>query len=561
MPCKDTPRTAARPGWLPAELQAAQPLEEMAGALFEGIGEMAFVTDGSGRILAANACALQEFGYRRGELEGQWLGVLLPTQSRDRLMERLRRYLQSSAARPLRSWVRVNGRHVQGHQFPLEVKLFPFATAQARGTLVLGRHLSPGYSEEAVRAMQAQLEQQRIITDSTDEYAIYTLDAEGKVNSWGKSAERIIGYTAEEVMGKPFSIFSPQECVQAGEPERELEEARRNGRALWEGWKINKAGKTEWVCGVLTALYDRSGKLTGFLRISRSHTKQKILEDSLKRAAAELEMQVTERSRQLEETIAELRQKNEEVEAFVYIVSHDLRAPLVNVLGFVNELRMSNARLSELISSPALPAELRAQMREVLDDEIAGALKYISDSSSKFERLIDALLRLSRQGRQKYRISMLNVREVVEGALQALQSQIQEAGATVQIGNLPDAFADHDALGLVFAHLITNALTFRAPNRALRIAIHGTVEGEMVHFQVWDNGLGIPEAGMPRLFQIFQRLHPRQGEGEGMGLAIAHRIIERHGGKIWAESREDLETTFHFTLFRRAPSDRGTGAA
>jgi len=123
----------------------------------------------------------------------------------------------------------------------------------------------------------------------------------------------------------------------------------------------------------------------------------------------------------------------------------------------------------------------------------------------------------------------------------------------VQIAQLPLCFGDANALGQVFSILIANAVKYRDPQRALRIEVGGIEEGGLSHYWVQDNGLGIPEAGKSRLFQVFQRLHPQQGAGEGMGLAIAHRIIERHGGKIWAESREGQETTFHFTLPHRAP--------
>lgn len=402
--------------------------------------------------------------------------------------------------------------------------------------------------------MRAQLDRYRVMAENVEEYAIYTLDSEGKVNSWSASAQKVIGFRQEEVLGQHYSFFFTPEDVAAGAPQRALDEAASTGRCLLEGWRKTRSGAVDWVNGELSALRDESGRLTGFIRIAHSATKQKTLEESLRRLAGELESRVAERTRQLESTIAELRQKNEEVEAFVYIVSHDLRAPLVNVLGFVQELQMSCAAMKHLLEARQLPADLKDQLNAVMDEEIAGALNFIASSSQKFERLINALVRLSRQGRQVYQRVRVDMNSVAATAVAELKAVIEEAGAEVRILQLPPCFGDANALGQIVSILIANAVKYRDPRRALRIEVGGAEEEGLAHYWVRDNGLGIPEAGKSRLFQVFQRLHPQQGPGEGMGLAIAHRIIERHGGKIWAESHEGRETTFHLTLPHRTPS-------
>jgi light-regulated signal transduction histidine kinase (bacteriophytochrome) len=283
-------------------------------------------------------------------------------------------------------------------------------------------------------------------------------------------------------------------------------------------------------------------------------TKQKELESSLQRMAADLEVLVSERTRDLEAAMKELRRKNEEVEAFVYIVSHDLRAPLVNVQGFVRELASSCTQLTTLLNSCSLPEGDKGKVHEILDDDIAGALHFISASASKFERLIDALIGLSRHGRQAYQIVNVEVGELVANSLATFRQAIGEAGAVVEVGQLPPASADVTALGQVFSNLIGNALKYRSPQRTLKIEVGGQVEDDTVHYWVRDNGLGIPESGKARLFQVFQRLHPKAAAGEGMGLAIVHRIVGRHQGKVWAESLDGQGTTFHFSL----PSNLGT---
>jgi light-regulated signal transduction histidine kinase (bacteriophytochrome) len=143
---------------------------------------------------------------------------------------------------------------------------------------------------------------------------------------------------------------------------------------------------------------------------------------------------------------------------------------------------------------------------------------------------------------------------LVASATANFQQAITEAGAEVEVGLLPSVTADATALGQVFSNLIGNALKYRSPERPLKIEVGGQVKGDLVRYWVRDNGLGIPEYAKERLFRVFQRFHPQQAEGEGMGLAIAYRIVERHGGKTWAESREGAGSTFNFSLPRTQPT-------
>jgi len=264
--------------------------------------------------------------------------------------------------------------------------------------------------------------------------------------------------------------------------------------------------------------------------------------------ASDLEGRVAERTSELQATVAELQRKNQEVEAFVYIVSHDLRAPLVNVQGFVRELEESCKHLRTVILSSLNWELCWPGVQPILDEEMGGALHFISASAVKFDRLINALLGFSHQGHQAYRMVLVDVRELVASAMATFQQAIIEAGAEVEVGDLPSVTGDMTALGQVFSNLIGNALKYRSPERPLQIEVGGQVKGVMVRYWVRDNGLGIPEFAKARLFRVFQRFHPQRAEGEGMGLAIAYRIVERHGGRIWAESREGAGSTFIFSL-------------
>ena len=285
-------------------------------------------------------------------------------------------------------------------------------------------------------------------------------------------------------------------------------------------------------------------------------------EASLREANDELEARVLERTAELEfantelaSTNAELEvrttelaRKNEEVEAFVYIVSHDLRAPLVNLQGFSRELELSCAELGTTLVVAQVPPEISASLRDIIEQGIGGALRYIGSSVSKFERLINALLLLSRTGQQDYRVETIDMASLVGSTIDAYRQTIETSAATVTISDLPDARGDMTAIGQVFSNLLGNALKYLQPGRAGEIEIGGTTEETGLRYWVRDNGAGIPDGVRPRLFQVFQRFHPELASGDGIGLAAIKRIVERHGGRIWAESTFGQGSTFQFTL-------------
>jgi PAS domain S-box-containing protein len=507
-----------------------------------------YMLDPEGRVITWNVGAERSKGYKAEEILGRNYSIFfLPEDAKAGLpadelamAARLGRY-ETEAWRVRKD----------GTKFWVLITLTAVreANGELRGFAKVTRDLSAQKAaEEALRSRNAQLERYRLIVESVSDYAIFTLDAEGRIDSWSPGTRKVTGYTAEEALGRKYSIaFTPAE-IQAGEPRRNMEEAARTGRCTTESWRVRRDGSLFWSSGTLTAVRDEAGKLTGYIRVARDMTEQKRLEESLTKFTTELEARVVERTRELEMTVEELQRKNQEVEAFVYIVSHDLRAPLVNVQGFVRELEENCKHLKEVIQTYPNWEICWPGVAPILNEEMGGALHYISASASKFERLIDALLGLSRQGRRVYQMTRVNVWDLATNAVATFQQMIIEAGAEVEVGSLPSVTADATALGQVFSNLIGNCLKYRSTDRPLKIEVGGQVEEGMVHYWVRDNGLGIPEYGKTKLFQVFQRFHSRQAEGEGMGLAIAHRIVERHGGRIWAESREGEGTAFHFSL-------------
>ena len=385
----------------------------------------------------------------------------------------------------------------------------------------------------------------RLLVASTIDYAIFLLDPDGHVASWNIGAERIKGYRADEIIGKHFSVFYPPLAVESGWPAHELDEAARLGRFEDEGWRVRKDGTRFWANVVITALRDQTGELRGFAKVTRDITERKAHEERIEELSRELQRRVEE----LDGINRELSQKNREVENFVYSVSHDLRAPLVNLQGFSHELKLTSDTLRALVAAPAVPSEVQVRAAALIDDEMAESISYISNAVRHLGTIIDGLLRLSRAGRIEYQVARVDTGALVAEVLSAIHNTVEQSCARIEIGPLPTIHADRNAVGQVFANLIGNAVKSFDPARPGVLQISATRDDPPV-FVVRDNGVGIPEDYRPKMFQAFQHVHQPHARGEGMGLAIVRRIVERHGGRIWFESAAGVGTTFYFTVGR-----------
>lgn len=258
---------------------------------------------------------------------------------------------------------------------------------------------------------------------------------------------------------------------------------------------------------------------------------------------------------ELAATNAELSQRTQEVEMFVYSVSHDLRSPLINLQGFSKELELSCKELHQAIAAEGVPPGVQAQMKALLDTDIAESLRFIQNAVSRLAGIIDALLRLSRAGRIEYHLQELDLNRITRRVTDALKDTATQRGATFDLKPLPPAWGDPVAIEQVFANLIGNAVNYLSPERPGRIEV-GTVpsppeDAKLVTLYVRDNGLGIPESGSKNLFRAFQRFHPKSAEGEGIGLAVVRRVVERHGGRIYVDSKVGEGSTFYIALPRK----------
>ncbi len=321
-----------------------------------------------------------------------------------------------------------------------------------------------------------------------------------------------------------------------------------------------------WLSITARPLKDQAGVVRGGVVVFRDISDRKRAEEAIRRANEELEARVLERTAELADTNRQLTQKNQENEMFVYSVSHDLRSPLVNLEGFSKELSMVCQDLRSLLEEDHLPPAVRDRGLSLLDSDMAEAIRFIQTGVERLSSIIDALLRLSRAGRVEYQSQHVEAKAVVARIVDSMRATIAERGATITVADLPPVWADPVAVEQIFANLIGNALNYLNPNRPGVIEVgsdHAAVPAEgqgslaLQTYYVKDNGLGIPEAYQPKVFQAFQRLHPNVAKGEGIGLALVRRIVERHGGRIWLESSEGVGSTFWVTL--PVPRVNGTG--
>jgi len=261
---------------------------------------------------------------------------------------------------------------------------------------------------------------------------------------------------------------------------------------------------------------------------------------------------VTERMRAQEKLklySAELERANEEVKQFAYIVSHDLRAPLINLKGFASEIRLSLNTLAPALDAPlSCLSEEQGKAAAAARTDIPEALDFMDSSLTRMNDLINALLNLSRLGRRQLHLETLDMVETVRATLKGLAHQMEERDAKATVGPLPDAMADRTAMEQIMSNLLSNAINYLDPNRAGKIEISGEHKAEETVFFVRDNGCGIAKEDIPKVFMPFRRIGKQDIPGEGMGMAYVQALVYRHGGRIRCESEPGVGTTFSFSL-------------
>jgi signal transduction histidine kinase len=233
-----------------------------------------------------------------------------------------------------------------------------------------------------------------------------------------------------------------------------------------------------------------------------------------------------------------------DMETLMHVISHDLRAPIVTIQGFCQELTMACNRLNELFEEEALSDQVREHLNPLVTQDILEAVRFIRAGADNVSSVTSGILRFIRLGQMAIQWEGLDVNRLVMGIVTSMEFQLKKKEVVLQIGDLPDCMGDDVLVTQVFANLIDNAHKYLDPARQAEIIISGKTVNGWSAYAIADNGIGIPPEHHDHIFQVFHRLDTKQEGGQGLGLAIVRRIIDRHQGKIEVESIPGKGTTF-----------------
>lgn len=489
-----------------AKQQARRQGEERFRQLVEGIEDYAiFMVDAEGKVATWNIGAERLTGYQGEEILGQpYTRLYAPGDVALRRPENdLRQATEAAAGQAARADIERQMMKKSGARFiaNIMITVLEDEPGGSHAHAVVIRDVT-----ERKRAEQATARLAAIVTSSTD--AILSKNLDGTIMTWNNGAEWLFGYREEEIVGQPVArlLF----------PDRMKEEAQildriRSGECIeqCETVRRHKSGHAIDVLLTVSPIMDTSGAILGASSIAHDITEQK----------------KTERA---------LREANKELEAFSYSVSHDLRAPLRSINGF--------AKILAEEFGPSLPPEAKRH------------LHIIQKGASRMGELIDDLLEFSRLSRSALDRQVVDLERVIREVWGELRRQDQVQSAELAVGDLPKCWADRRMIKQVWVNLLSNALKYSRPRQEPRIEIGWRKDeqqpGDTVYW-IRDNGVGFDQQYVHKLFGVFQRLHRAEDfEGTGVGLALVHRIIQRHGGRVWAEGRLNEGATFYFTLER-----------
>ena len=417
-------------------------------------------------------------------------------------------------------------RHRNGHVTSV---LYNASVYRDEAGRVIGVFAAARGITERKRAEEALKESEKhysaLVKNLTDAVLIF----KGRVITWcNDKVEEIYGYPKEELLGKRARFFYPND-INPSEFTRILSSALKE-RGLFNG-TTRFQRKNGSIVDIEYSLLQISGKAPiEIIAVARDITERKLVE------------------REGERLLAELVEKTKELEQIIYVTSHDLRSPLVNIQGFTRELDESFKQVYEIFDSKAVPSAVKKKLAPLLDEDIPHALQYILASSSKMNSLLSGLLRLSRLGRAALKIKRLGMNKLMAEVVASFEFQVKESGVKIRVEELPPCYGDETQINQVFSNLLDNALKFLDPDRPGMIRISGKAEKGRVTYCVEDNGIGIADKDREQIFEIFRRLDPDAGIGEGLGLTIVRKILDRHSGKVWVESEPGKGSRFFVSL-------------
>lgn len=353
-----------------------------------------------------------------------------------------------------------------------------------------------------------------VLIDSVTDYAIFALDPAGQITSWNPGAQKVKGYTPDEIIGRHFSCFYTAEDRLAGLPERLLDQATAKGRVEAEGWRVRKDGSRFWASVLISAVHDQSGRLRGFAKITRDLTDRRRAEDTRLRLA-----QLQEAARVRDEFLAS--------------ISHEMRTPLATL-----QLQLELLRKSETPLSP---------------EKAAALIRRLQRSYDRLTGLVDSILEQAkiRAGRVILQPKPIDLAATVAEVVEELKPVAERKGLVLAFANLAGSLTlntDEQSLRIILANLIGNAVKFTLQGT---VTVTVSSKGQEHRVAVQDEGPGIPFEDRQRIFEPFERVEPFENKhtpGFGLGLATSKRLSEALGSRIELESQLDKGSTFTLIL-------------
>ncbi len=472
-----------------------------------------FMLDPSGVVRTWNAGAQRIKGYKPQEIIGQHFSIFYSQHDRD--TRRPDRELELALR---------EGRYEEegwrfrkdGTRFWANVVITPVRdqSGTLRGFAKVTRDLTERRrADEELRQSEARL---RLLVDSIRDYAVFMLDATGRVATWNSGAERIIGYRASEIIGRHFSVFYPPEETKTGKSDRELELATATGKFEEESWRVRKDGTRFWANVVLTAIRDEEGTLIGFAKVTRDLTERRRADEERIRLA------------QTEEALR-LRDN------FLSIASHELKTPLTSLQLHLSGMQRVFKRNPD---DPGLVRKLSSRI-EVIDREVDRIVKLVED-----------LLDVSRasSGHLHLALEEVNLAGVVREVLDRFEDELDRAQCPLQLRLDESVTGTWDRLRLdqVVTNFLTNAIKY-GPGKPIHVTV-GRRDDQAV-LSVRDHGIGIDPADQERIFARFARaVSPAHYGGLGLGLWIVRVIVEALGGEVSVSSEPGRGAEFSAIL-------------